>query len=114
MAPTLIIIRHAQALHNIAQDYSLHDPPLSDLGHEQCKKLQEHLRAQQPLAGQIECILVSPMRRTLQTMQESLDWLIKRGVKLELDALWQGKLYQNYEDSYAKYCPITIFNKYNP
>ncbi|KAF2237532.1 phosphoglycerate mutase-like protein [Viridothelium virens] len=89
MAPTLILIRHAQALHNVDRDYSLHDPPLSKLGHEQCQRLQEHLRTHQPLAAQIEYIVASPMRRTLQTMQESLEWLMQKGIKAETDARWQ-------------------------
>lgn len=92
MAPTLLLIRHAQALHNVSRDYSLSDPVLSKLGHEQCKKLQEHLQTQQPLASQIEYVVTSPMRRTLQTMQESLEWTIKEGVKVDIDIRWQGTL----------------------
>jgi hypothetical protein len=36
-------------------------------------------------------IVVSPMRRTLQTAMLSLDWLVDRGVKIEGNADWQGK-----------------------
>ena len=94
MAPTLILIRHAQALHNVASDYSLPDPPLSGLGHEQCKKLADHLQVEQPLAAKIEYIVTSPMRRTLQTTQESLGWVIGKGIRVEADARWQGELWK--------------------
>jgi hypothetical protein len=35
-------------------------------------------------------IVVSPMRRTLQTAMLSMDWLVERGVKIEGNADWQG------------------------
>ncbi len=35
-------------------------------------------------------IVVSPMRRTIETAQISLKWLIDKGVQLEADARWQG------------------------
>ncbi|KAF4976445.1 hypothetical protein FZEAL_6883 [Fusarium zealandicum] len=34
-------------------------------------------------------VIVSPMRRTLQTAMLSLDWLLDRGVKIEANADWQ-------------------------
>jgi hypothetical protein len=36
-------------------------------------------------------IVVSPMKRTLQTALASLDWLIERGVPITADASWQGR-----------------------
>jgi broad specificity phosphatase PhoE len=36
-------------------------------------------------------IVVSPMRRTIQTALLSLDWLIAKGVAVEVDADWQGR-----------------------
>jgi hypothetical protein len=38
-------------------------------------------------------IVVSPMRRTLQTAMLSMDWLVERGVKIEGNADWQGILH---------------------
>ncbi|KAF1965736.1 phosphoglycerate mutase-like protein [Bimuria novae-zelandiae CBS 107.79] len=89
MPPTLLLIRHAQALHNVAGDWSIHDPPLSELGERQCKELQESLRNSQ-IGNEVELIVVSSMRRTLQTANIGLEWLIKeKGVKLLPDAGWQ-------------------------
>lgn len=44
-----------------------------------------------PLVQQAELIIVSPMRRTIQTALDSLDWLIEKGVKIQADADWQGE-----------------------
>ncbi|KAF4837024.1 putative phosphatase [Colletotrichum tropicale] len=85
MAPTVVLIRHAQALHN---NYSIHDPELSSLGVEQCKELRQNLS--QNFADETDAIIiVSPMRRTIQTALLSLDWLIKNGVPIQADARWQ-------------------------
>jgi phosphohistidine phosphatase SixA len=88
MPPTLILIRHAQALHNVASDWSFHDPKLSDLGEQQSRELHESLKSF-PLANEVELIVVSAMRRTLQTATIGLDWLIQKGVKVLPDAMWQ-------------------------
>ncbi|KAF2263598.1 phosphoglycerate mutase-like protein [Lojkania enalia] len=89
MPPTLLLIRHAQAMHNISSDWSLHDPPLSDLGKQQCAELQDSLRNTK-IADEVELIVVSPMRRTLQTAVLGLDWLInEKKVKVLPDAGWQ-------------------------
>jgi len=62
MPPTLILIRHIEALHNVNQRYHIPDPHLSDLGVKQCGELQAHLRKNTPLAEQIELIITSPCR----------------------------------------------------
>ncbi|KAK1717162.1 histidine phosphatase superfamily [Colletotrichum lupini] len=86
MPPTLVLIRHAQALHN---DWNIHDPDLSSLGLSQCQELKENLSER--FADETEAIIiVSPMRRTIQTALLSLDWLIKKGVPIQADARWQG------------------------
>ncbi|KPM37755.1 hypothetical protein AK830_g8808 [Neonectria ditissima] len=89
MAPIIILIRHAQALHN---DYTIHDPPLSELGVEQCAALNKQLQsvfADATTNVDDVAIVVSPMRRTMQTAMLSLNWLIDLGVKLEANADWQ-------------------------
>ncbi|KAI5272220.1 hypothetical protein E4T47_04461 [Aureobasidium subglaciale] len=105
MPPTVILIRHGQALHNInhklslktpcltrpAQEWEIPDPELSELGQQQCRTLEQHLRQHLPLADKVERIITSPMRRTLETTTLGLDWLIKRGIPVEASALWQGK-----------------------
>ncbi|KAF2876650.1 histidine phosphatase superfamily [Massariosphaeria phaeospora] len=89
MPPTLLLIRHAQALHNVASDWSIHDPPLSDLGRQQCAELQESLK-QSEIGNQVELIVVSAMRRTLETATLGLDWLInEKKIKVLPDAGWQ-------------------------
>ncbi|KAI1438428.1 phosphoglycerate mutase-like protein [Xylaria sp. CBS 124048] len=88
MPPTLILIRHAQAEHNASQDYDIHDPSLTALGHQQCAELREDLMANS-LVQQAELILTSPMRRTIQTALSTVDWLVEKGVKIQADADWQ-------------------------
>ncbi|RYP20166.1 hypothetical protein DL765_002925 [Monosporascus sp. GIB2] len=88
MPPTLILVRHAQALHNETKDYSIRDPDLTELGQNQCLALRKGLM-ENPLAHEAGLIVVSPMRRTIQTALRSLDWLIEKGVKVEADAGWQ-------------------------
>ncbi|KAJ4291366.1 hypothetical protein N0V88_006375 [Collariella sp. IMI 366227] len=72
MPPTLVLIRHAQALHNI--------------------DTQSHL----PANRKIGLIIVSPMRRALQTCLIGLEHLISQGVPVVPDARWQ--------ELYAKPC----------
>lgn len=65
---------------------------LSDLGIEQCKKLHEHLIKNESLINDVQLIVVSPMRRTLQTADIGLSDLIKkRKVDVKLDGGWQGE-----------------------
>lgn len=71
-------------------NYDLPDPGLTDKGKEQCIQLEKWLREHLPLADEVEAIISSPMVRTLQTTLLSLDWLLKRGLEIEVDALWQG------------------------
>lgn len=88
MPPTLVLIRHAQAEHNVTRDWSIHDAPLTELGKRQSAELQESLRNSK-IGNQIELIVVSAQRRTLQTASIGLDWLIKKGIKVIPDAGWQ-------------------------
>lgn len=92
MPPTLLLIRHAEALHNVASDWSLHDPPLSELGERQCAELQDSLKKAK-IADEVDLVVVSSMRRTLQTASLGLDFLIGpggKGIKVVPDAGWQG------------------------
>ncbi|KAJ9612583.1 hypothetical protein H2200_004180 [Cladophialophora chaetospira] len=89
MSPTLILVRHAEALHNKTRDHTLRDPELSPLGVNQCTALRESLIKQLSHLPEVGLILVSPMLRTLQTTSTALDWLIAEGVKVEADADWQ-------------------------
>jgi broad specificity phosphatase PhoE len=88
MPPKLILIRHAQAQHNATSDWSIRDPPLTELGEQQSRELHESLK-QSEIGNQVELIVVSAQRRTLQTATIGLDWLIKKGTKVIPDANWQ-------------------------
>ena len=90
MPPTVILIRHAEGYHNLTENWDLADPELTDLGRRQCKELQDWLQEKLPIADKIEAIISSPMVRTIETTLLSLDWLLKRGIQIELDPLWQG------------------------
>jgi broad specificity phosphatase PhoE len=107
MPPTLVLIRHAEAEHNATgmilrssnknidselylENWDLLDPLLTERGIEQSRLLQDHLR-KQTVAKNIEYIVTSPLRRTLQTTLVGLDWLIEQGVGVEVDAMWQGR-----------------------
>ncbi|KIW71703.1 hypothetical protein PV04_03838 [Phialophora macrospora] len=89
MPPTLVLVRHAEALHNMTNDPTLRDPELSSLGLQQCATLRDKLKEKFSKTGEVELVVVSPMRRTLQTASIALDWLISEGVKVEIDADWQ-------------------------
>ncbi|KLU83715.1 hypothetical protein MAPG_02766 [Magnaporthiopsis poae ATCC 64411] len=74
MPPKLIFIRHAQALHNLRN--KIHDPDLTDLGREQSRTLCKHLQETLPGKLDVDLIIVSPMRRCIQTAQIGLGFLI--------------------------------------
>ncbi|KAK3682798.1 histidine phosphatase superfamily [Podospora appendiculata] len=89
MAPTLILVRHAQALHNVNYNYTLMDPVLSDLGVSQCDDLSKSLLSKIPHELDVGLIVVSPMRRTIQTALLAFAPLIEKGVPVVADARWQ-------------------------
>jgi broad specificity phosphatase PhoE len=89
MPPTLLLIRHAEALHNKTRDHNLRDPGLTLAGFEQCVALRGRLQQELQQLPAVDLIVVSPMRRTLQTALTALDWLIIQDVKVEADADWQ-------------------------
>ncbi|CAD6976806.1 unnamed protein product [Tilletia controversa] len=61
---TLTLIRHAQAEHNVALDYSIHDAPLTDLGRRQAAAIPSFTS---PLQASIDLIASSGLKRTLST-----------------------------------------------
>ncbi|KAG9502287.1 hypothetical protein J7337_005114 [Fusarium musae] len=75
--------------------WSLADPPLTEKGEEQCALLRENLIS--TFSDKIDntedvAIVVSPMRRTMQTAMLALGWLVERGVKIDGNADWQVNL----------------------
>ncbi|OTB02763.1 hypothetical protein M426DRAFT_322362 [Hypoxylon sp. CI-4A] len=118
MPPTLILVRHAQASHNAAKDFTLHDPDLTEEGHGQCADLRKSL-IENPLVQQAELIVVSPLRRTVQTALRSVDWLVEKGVKIEADAGWQENSVQPCDtgspvEKLTKEFPTVDFSKVDP
>ncbi|KAI1167568.1 histidine phosphatase superfamily [Nemania serpens] len=63
MAPTIHILRHAHAAHQLNSDISIHDPELTELGIQQCYTLAADIAK----LGKIDLILSSPMKRAIQT-----------------------------------------------
>ncbi|KAK1753936.1 histidine phosphatase superfamily [Echria macrotheca] len=86
MPPTVILVRHAEALHN---DYSLHDPELSELGRTQCRSLRKSLLKKVPQELDIGLILVSPMVRTIETALLAFGPLVEKGIPIRAHADWQ-------------------------
>ncbi|KAK2606044.1 hypothetical protein QQS21_003562 [Conoideocrella luteorostrata] len=108
MPPKIVLIRHAQALHNVEnklrpsspshsvtptntliQEYSLRDPKLTQLGESQCQHLQESLFQRfGKVPIQDTAVIVSPMIRTMQSATLALDWLVDK-LPFEASADWQ-------------------------
>ncbi|EIN09819.1 phosphoglycerate mutase-like protein [Punctularia strigosozonata HHB-11173 SS5] len=68
--------RHAQAEHNVAEDYSIRDAPLTALGREQSKALNE--ATQDGIQKTAELLVTSGMRRPMSTMILGFPELRKR------------------------------------
>jgi broad specificity phosphatase PhoE len=70
MPVTIHLVRHAQGIHNLSRELEgTHDPPLTDLGRQQCAEL----KARFPYHESITRLYASPMRRTLDTCLLSFD-----------------------------------------
>ncbi|ORY65847.1 histidine phosphatase superfamily [Pseudomassariella vexata] len=89
MPPTVILIRHGEALHNIDDDWQLRDPVLTDEGVAQCKRLAQELKSKYSFTTEDTLIVVSPFQRTLQTFRHGLGWLQEQGVPVKVRAEWQ-------------------------
>ncbi|KAK3384113.1 histidine phosphatase superfamily [Lasiosphaeria ovina] len=87
MPPTLVLIRHAEGLHNV--DNNIPDPELSELGRRQCGDLRENIMARIPKELDVGLIIVSPMRRTIETAMLVFHDLISKGVPIQAHAGWQ-------------------------
>lgn len=91
---TLHLVRHGHGVHNAVgeinyDDYKLEcneDAALTELGLEQCLSLSKAAQAELKL-GRIDAVLVSPMRRTLQTAQHSFPALVGQVPWLALECL---------------------------
>ncbi|KAI4142245.1 MAG: hypothetical protein L6R39_005022 [Caloplaca ligustica] len=78
MAPTIHLVRHAQAVHNLTTaNQHMHDPPLTSFGEQQCRELS----ARFPHHSSIDLLVSSPLRRTMQTTLIAFKPELSRGVK---------------------------------
>lgn len=71
-------LRHAQGFHNVEDDYknpAFTDARLTDYGIEQCNNLSKKL--QNDSSFRVDCIISSPMTRTLQTAQYSFQHILQ-------------------------------------
>ncbi|TIC08802.1 phosphoglycerate mutase-like protein [Wallemia mellicola] len=73
---TIYFTRHAQAAHNVADDYTIPDAPLTQLGREQSSRLNPLTEG--TIQKTAELLVSSPLRRPMQTMLEGYPNLVKR------------------------------------
>ncbi|BCR92545.1 uncharacterized protein ACHE_80445A [Aspergillus chevalieri] len=84
MPPVIHLVRHAQGVHNLSTaNHVIHDPSLTDLGHEQCRTLRHAF----PYHERIELVTASPLRRTLYTALHSFEPAFEKGDDVKLIAL---------------------------
>jgi len=66
--PTITFIRHAQGFHNLSTaNHTIRDPLLTDLGKTQCQTLHDKF----PYSSEVDCIVASPLKRTIYTAMYS-------------------------------------------
>eukprot|EP01119_Soliformovum_irregulare_P009384 TRINITY_DN22660_c0_g1_i1.p1 TRINITY_DN22660_c0_g1~~TRINITY_DN22660_c0_g1_i1.p1 ORF type:complete len:221 (+),score=42.75 TRINITY_DN22660_c0_g1_i1:225-887(+) len=61
------LVRHAEAEHNVANDWSIRDPPLTGKGRDQASGIPANYPKIASEGSNIQLLVVSPLRRTLQT-----------------------------------------------
>ena len=76
MTPTIHLVRHAQAVHNVEGDGSIPDAPLTQLGREQAAGLNRD--TVQNIQQTAELLIASPLTRALQTTILGFPVLIAR------------------------------------
>jgi broad specificity phosphatase PhoE len=70
-SPSIHLIRHGEALHNVDRAYPHRDPPLTQAGEVATRKIT--------LPARPDLILVSPMTRTIQTAMNVFPFLREEG-----------------------------------
>lgn len=81
MPPTIHLVRHAEGYHNVAKNGDdIHDPFLTDEGIQQA----QHLCDTFPHHDEIDLLVASPMKRTIQTCQKAFAPAVGRGHKILL------------------------------
>jgi broad specificity phosphatase PhoE len=100
MSSQIHLVRHAESIHNTTKDFSLLDPPLTPLGHQQAEELGHKF----PHSSRISIIIVSPLRRAIETVLSAFPHVLDKqyfdprsnlgvtgGAKLFLDADFQER-----------------------
>ncbi|OSX60685.1 hypothetical protein POSPLADRAFT_1148492 [Postia placenta MAD-698-R-SB12] len=72
----IYLTRHAQAEHNVAEDYTIHDAPLTALGRQQAANL--HKDTKETIQQTAELLVTSGLKRTLTTTAIGYATLRKR------------------------------------
>ncbi|KAG6361386.1 hypothetical protein INS49_009613 [Diaporthe citri] len=86
MTITVHLVRHAQGFHNLnVPNQQIPDPYLTATGKEQCAAL----RASFPHHDRLTHLVASPMRRTLQTCEQSFRPAVEAGLKVVAQPLVQ-------------------------
>lgn len=86
MTITVHLVRHAQGFHNLnLTNQQIPDPYLTPLGRDQCLAL----RASFPRHDRVTHLVASPMRRTLQTCEQSFRPAVDAGLKVVAQPLVQ-------------------------
>ncbi|KAI5818677.1 histidine phosphatase superfamily [Pyronema omphalodes] len=88
MPPQIItLVRHGQASHNVDEQYHLRDPYLTELGESQCRTLPSRFHNAQKIEAadgssvpEIDLLVTSPLKRTLQTTLLGFPGQISSGV----------------------------------
>lgn len=74
MPPILYLVRHAQGEHNATRNYTILDPLLTLKGKHQCRKLRNSFEYHKD----IDLVVASPLRRTIQTAALSFGPTLER------------------------------------
>ncbi|KAI1506259.1 phosphoglycerate mutase-like protein [Biscogniauxia marginata] len=77
MAPTIDVIRHAQAWHNASQDSYISDPLLTPEGEVQSYQFRDTY----PFMAQVSHVVASPLRRAVATALIAFDPAVRSGKK---------------------------------
>lgn len=70
-------------------DWKYADPALTPKGEAQCKQLALDIQTKYDFPKEETLVVVSPLRRTLQSYHHGLSWLAEQGIRVELRAEWQ-------------------------
>ncbi|KAI0136545.1 hypothetical protein BJ170DRAFT_677417 [Xylariales sp. AK1849] len=70
-------------------DWEIADPILTEKGLAQCESLALDLKSKYSFPEHETLLVVSPLKRTVQSYHGGLSWLVKAGVPVQLRAEWQ-------------------------